>query len=201
MMRRQILAAFLVFVLGSTAVLALPLFGPDDVLPVSRADAFEQTSIGASVNGFKIVSAENVRPGDVITYTIIAYNNDPTEEVDILMVDQIPAHTVYVTHTIASRIPISGTVQLPGTGILPLTDAIFLRTTLGKRGTVFPAWVTLGTLTVRVEEDAPMGRIIVNRAQFWYGDEPEYFVREAATTVMYVLYLPITMREADAGRR
>jgi hypothetical protein len=58
--------------------------------------------------------------------TIIVYNNDPTEAVDILMVDQIPAHAAYVTHTIASRIATSGTVQLPGTGTLPLTDAIFL---------------------------------------------------------------------------
>lgn len=200
MMRRQILATFLVFVVGSATALALPLFGPDDALPVSRADAFELTSIDASVNGFKMVSADNVHPGDMITYTIIVYNNDPTEAVDILMVDQIPAHTAYVTHTIASRIATSGTVQLPGTGSLPLTDAIFLRTTLGKRGTVFPAWVTLATLTVRVEEDAPMGRI-VNRAQFWYGDEPQYFVREAEITVMYMLYLPLTVREANLGSR
>jgi hypothetical protein len=60
--------------------------------------------------------------------------------------------------------------------------------------------VTLATLTVRVDEDAPIGHI-VNRAQFWYDDEPQYFVREAETIVMYVMYLPLTMKEADLGSR
>jgi uncharacterized repeat protein (TIGR01451 family) len=147
------------------------------------------------VTAFKIASTDIARPGDLITYTIVAYNNSPVEAVEILMVDEIPAHTVYVTHTIASRIATSRTLLLPGTGSLAFVDFIYLRTTLGERGTVLPPFVALATLTVRVEEDAPAGTI-VNRAQFWIGDEPEYFVREAETTISRKLFLPLTMRIA-----
>lgn len=190
-MKRERFAVILVLVLASAVVLVLLWTGPDARLPVSQADAIEGVSASASVNAFKIASADIARPGDLITYTIIAYNNSPAEAVEILIVDEIPAHTVYVTHTVASRIATSETLQLPGTGSLAFMDFIYLRTTLGERGTVFPPFfVALTTLTVRVEEDAPAGTI-VNRAQFWIGDEPQYLVREAETTVLGGLFLPL----------
>jgi uncharacterized repeat protein (TIGR01451 family) len=191
-MKKERLAAILVLVLASAAVLILTWTGPDAHLPVSQADAIEEVSTNASVNAFKIASTDTARPGDLITYTIVAYNNSPAETVEILMVDEIPAHTTYVTHTIATRIATSGTLQLPGTGSLALMDFIFLRTTLGEQGTALPSWVALATLTVRVEEDAPAGTI-VNRAQFWIGDEPQYFVREAETIILGELFLPLIM--------
>jgi uncharacterized repeat protein (TIGR01451 family) len=202
-MKREKLAAIFVLVLVSAVVLVLSWARPDARLPISQADAIEEVSVSASVNAFKIASAEIARPGDLITYTIIAYNNDPAETVEILMVDEIPEHTAYVTHTIASRVATSGSLQLPGTGSLAFMDFIFLRTTLGERGTVFPPWVALATLTVRVEEDAPMGWTIVNRAEFWIGDEPQYLVREAETKVVggNVLFLPLIMKYADMGSR
>jgi uncharacterized repeat protein (TIGR01451 family) len=194
-MKKRVFASVCAVVVGSAAILALLLVGLDDRLPVLRADAVREMSINASVNAFKIASAETARPGDLITYTIVMYNNDLAEAVDVLMVDEIPAHTVYVTHTMASRVATSGTVQLPGTGSLALMDFIFLRTTLGERGTAFPPWVTLATLTVRVQEDAPVGSI-VNTARFWVGDEPQYFVRQVETTIRggKTIFLPIVMR-------
>jgi uncharacterized repeat protein (TIGR01451 family) len=199
-MKRERFAAILVLVLASTAVLVLSWTGSIARLPISQADAIEEVSVSTTVIAFKIASADTARPGDLITYTIIAYNNAPGETVEILMVDEIPAHTAYVTHTIASRIATSGTLQLPGTGSLAFMDFIYLRTTLGERGTVFPPWVALATLTVRVEEDAPM-EPIVNGAQFWIGDEPQYFVREAETIILggNMLFLPVTMKNAVAG--
>lgn len=199
-MKRERLAAILVLVLASAAALVLMWTGPDAQLPVSQADAIEEMSVSASVIAFKIASTDLAHPGDLITYTIVAYNNSPAETMEILMVDEIPAHTAYVTHTIASRVATSGSLQLPGTGSLAFMDFIFLRTTLGERGTVFPPWVALATLTVRVEQDAPMG-MIVNSAQFWIGDEPQPLVREAETMVLgeYVLFLPLTMKYADMG--
>ena len=45
--------------------------------------------------------------------------------------------------------------------------------------------------------------MIVNSAQFWIGDEPQYLVREAETMVVggNVLFLPLTMKYADTGSR
>jgi hypothetical protein len=77
-------------------------------------------------------------------------------------------------------------------------EFVYVRTTLGPRGTVSPPWMILATLTVRVEDDTPMGPI-VNTAQFWIGDEPQHFVREAETMVVgrNVIFLPLTKRYAD----
>jgi uncharacterized repeat protein (TIGR01451 family) len=199
-MKREKVAAIFVLALASAAVLVLSWTSPAARLPISRAGAIEEASVSASVNGFKIASAEIAHPGDLITYTIIAYNDDPAETVEILMVDEIPMYTTYVTHTIATRVATDGSLLLPGTGSLAFMDFIYLRTTLGPRGTVFPPWVALATLTVRVDEDAPMD-VIVNTAQFWFGDEPQHFVREAETMVVggNVLFLPLTMKYADMG--
>jgi uncharacterized repeat protein (TIGR01451 family) len=204
MKKRMFVAVFLSVAVGAAA-LVVSLVGLGAQLPVSRAHSLGQDAAIASVNGFKIASAETARRGDLITYTIIMYNSDPVEEVDVLMVDVIPPHTSYVTHTMANRVPVDGTVELPGTTVLPgtgtlpiagtlvFTDFIYIRTTLGVHGTVQPPWVTLATLTVRVDGDFAGGRI-VNVAQFWVSDGLVYFERDAETLVQARYYLPLVIK-------
>jgi len=193
MTRKQTFVAIFAVIAASAAALVLLLIGPGNQPPISQARAIDEVAINANVNAIKIASAETARPGDLITYTIVVYNNDPTEAVDVLMVDLIPEHTTYVAHTIANRVETTGSVMLPGTGSLMFADFIYLKTTLGSHGTVAPPWVTLATLTVRVDEDLVAGTI-VNTAQFWVGEEGEWFVREAETIVWGHIFLPLTMR-------
>jgi uncharacterized repeat protein (TIGR01451 family) len=192
-MKKQKLIAMFTLTTASAVAIVLLLVGLDGQLPVSQART-DKIAINANVEAIKIASAETARPGDLITYTIVVYNNDPTEAVDVLMVDLIPGHTEYVTHTIANRIETTGTVLLPGTGSLAFADFIYLQATLGSRGTVAPPWVTLATLTVRVDEDLVAGTI-VNTAQFWVGDEDEWFVREVKTMVWGKIFPPLAARE------
>jgi uncharacterized repeat protein (TIGR01451 family) len=204
-MKKQAFVAMFLCVAVGGAALVLSLAGLGGPLPVSRAHSLSRDAATVNMNAIKIASAETARPGDLITYTIIMYNSDPVEEVDFLMVDVIPEHTSYVTHTIADRIPGDGTVELPGTSVLPgtgtlpipgtlvFTDFIYMRATLGVRGTVQPPWVTLATLTVRVDRDYGAGRI-VNVAQFWVGDGLRYFERKAETVMPGKFYLPLKMK-------
>ena len=137
-MKKQVFVAIFVSVAVGAAALVLSLVGLGAQLPVSRAHSLTQEADIANVNAFKIASAETARPGDLITYTIIMYNDDPEEEVDVLMVDVIPPHTSYVTHTMADRVPGSGTIELPGTVVPPGTGTLPLTGTL-----VFTDFTTL----------------------------------------------------------
>ena len=130
-MKKQVFVAVFLSVAVGAAALVLSLVGLGAQMPVSRAHSLSQDAAIASVNAFKLASAETARPGDLITYTIIMYNSDPKQEVDVLMVDVIPPHTRYVTHTIADRMPADGTIELPGTGVLPGTGTLPITGTLG----------------------------------------------------------------------
>ena len=186
-----------VFVVGSAVAFILLLVGLVPQLSMARVHEIGEASAN-SVEAFKMASTDTAYPGELITYTIIMYNSDPTEAVDVLMVDVIPDRTAYVAHTIADRVTTSGTLSLPGTGSLLVTNFIYIQTTLGSQGSVSMPWITLATLTVRVEEDAPIGEI-VNSAQFWFGDEPQPLVKEAVTMIVgaHELFLPRVMRNSS----
>jgi len=184
------------FVAVLLAALMLAVVGVTMIMAASESDVTITKTAQTPNYGSQTVPGV-VFPNDLITYTIVITAN---KVVSASLADVIPAHTVYVTHTVTPRL--AGDDTAHGYGA-PLTD------TLSGSGNFPGGYIyynppgrTLGigvvtmTLTVKVNAGVRAGTVITNAAHYDpYGSfqlpSSWSWSNVVSTTVGGRLYLPI----------
>ena len=106
----------------------------------ARAQAAPSADIVVSKSG-----AETAALGSQITYTLAVYNAGPDTAVNVVLTDELPAHTSFVNASTNN-----GSVSFDGTTLTVNVDTLAFDAT------------AIATLVVQVNQDTPRGTIISN---------------------------------------
>jgi PKD repeat protein len=158
-----------------------------------KALATGEVVVNGGVDGmsYNDVTANDMpMAGDEIEQTIVMHSTVMTPTTG-LMVNALPAHTEYITHTGGTWVgSTSADIVPPGGGTLTLQNSLYLTNTFTSAGEA----VTM-TLTYRVMPGTSADVDIVNTSQFWVGDDNDYFERETMIDLWGSVYLPLALRQ------
>jgi subtilisin family serine protease len=161
-----------------------------------KALATGQVVINEGIDGTtddNVPAGAMTMPNDSITQTIVMQGTVMTPTTG-LMVNPLPEHTEYITHTggtwvgATTGMALSADVTTPGGNTLTITNSVYISDTLsaGEATTV--------TLTYRIMPGTSADKDIVNISKFWVGDDDNYFERRTTIDVWGQTYMPIIFK-------
>lgn len=161
-----------------------------NVAAPSYTDNFGNTYMGPPATTLAIVhtptftqpeknaTPDNPRPGDQVTYTILATNTGPTVAKTFTITDQLPDQVSYVASSVTGQINgAATTVSTTGTASEPIFTV----------GPVPPGGTVRLTYTVQLSSDIHPGTILINTATPSYTDEEgNVYPGDPATAIVIV---------------
>lgn len=115
----------------------------------TATDTDTLTVSGASLSVTKTAAPEPVRAGEVLSYTLVIFNNGPDAATGVTINDPLPANTQFIPGSVSITPPAAG-----GTAGSPPVIADDLTIAAGTAATV--------TYNVRVGSQTPNGTVIIN---------------------------------------